>query len=221
MPGLQDDLLAAGAVLLRVPCDVLWLSAAGWMRPFGTRGRTMVSVSRDLIEWGTRRRLLASSRVEVRTGGEVNGLAVEAGRVVGVDLRPRGAAPHEPAERMFADLVIDASGRRSHAPAWLEAAGYQRPAETVVDAELGYATRTYRRTGDEARAGLQGHLPAGPAAPHHPHGRALPVGGRPLDADGRRHQRRPAPHRRGRPAAFVRQGCGRRSWPTWSRSWSR
>jgi 2-polyprenyl-6-methoxyphenol hydroxylase-like FAD-dependent oxidoreductase len=155
VPGLQDDLLAAGAVLLRAPRDVLWLSAAGWMRPFGTRGRTMVAASRDLIEWGTRRRVLASGGVEVRTGVEVTGLAVDAGRVVGVDLRPRGAAPHEPAERMFADLVVDASGRRSHAPAWLEAAGYERPPETVIDAELGYATRTYRRTGDEAVRGYR------------------------------------------------------------------
>jgi len=155
IPGLQDDMLAEGAALLRVPRDVLWLSAAGWMRPFDGRRRTMVSASRDLIEWVTRRRVLARNDVEVRTGVEVTGLAIEAGRVVGVDLRPRGAAPGEPGERLFADLVIDASGRRSHAPDWLEAAGYDRPAETVIDADLGYATRTYRRAGDEPVPGYK------------------------------------------------------------------
>jgi flavin-dependent dehydrogenase len=155
IPGLQDDMLADGAALLRVPRDVLWMSAAGWMRPFDGRGRSMVSASRDLIEWVTRRRVLARDDVEVRTGVEVTGLAVEAGRVAGVDLRPRGAAPGEPGERLFADLVIDASGRRSHSPDWLEAAGYDRPAETVIDADLGYATRTYRRVGDEPVPGYK------------------------------------------------------------------
>jgi hypothetical protein len=52
-----------------------------------------------------------------------------------------------------ADLVVDASGRRSHAPDWLAAAGYGRPEETTVDAELAYATRLYRRSGDEDAGG--------------------------------------------------------------------
>ncbi len=155
LPGLERILLAEGAVALRAPGDFLWLSAAGWMQPFDGRGRTIVSASRDLIEWATRRRVLEIDGVTVRTGLEVAGLAVEAGRVVGVDVGPRGAAPGEQHERLVADLVVDASGRRSRAPDWLAAAGYGRPAETVIDADLGYATRTYRRTGDEPVPGYK------------------------------------------------------------------
>jgi 2-polyprenyl-6-methoxyphenol hydroxylase-like FAD-dependent oxidoreductase len=47
-----------------------------------------------------------------------------------------------------ADLVVDASGRGSRTPEWLEALGYPRPAETVVDASLGYTSRIYRRPAD-------------------------------------------------------------------------
>ena len=44
---------------------------------------------------------------------------------------------------MKADLVVDASGRRSKLPSWLKEAGYQPPAETHVDSHIGYAMRLY------------------------------------------------------------------------------
>jgi 2-polyprenyl-6-methoxyphenol hydroxylase-like FAD-dependent oxidoreductase len=48
-----------------------------------------------------------------------------------------------------ADLVVDASGRDSRAPRWLQALGYQPPAETVVNSFLGYASRYYHRPPDQ------------------------------------------------------------------------
>jgi flavin-dependent dehydrogenase len=44
-----------------------------------------------------------------------------------------------------ADLVVDASGRGSSSPAWLEALGYARPVEERIDIGIGYTTRVYRR----------------------------------------------------------------------------
>ncbi len=153
VPGVRDDLVARGAVALTAPRDVLWLSAAGWMTPVARRRRTLVSASQALIEHVTRRRVLADPAVRVRTGVEVAALAVDAGRIVGVDLRPRGAAPAEPTERLGADLVVDAGGRRSRAPGWLAAAGFERPVETVVDAGVATASRTYRRVPGDTVAG--------------------------------------------------------------------
>jgi len=155
VPGMQATLVAAGGTPVDLPGDLAWLSAAGWMRPFPSEGRTLVSASRDLIEWTTRQLVLALPDVTVRSSVEVAGLAVDTGRIVGVDVRPRGAAPDEPVERVSANLVVDASGRRSHAPDWLAAAGYDRPAETRVDADLAYATRTYRRAGTELLPGYR------------------------------------------------------------------
>jgi hypothetical protein len=48
-------------------------------------------------------------------------------------------------ESLAADLVVDASGRGSRTPAWLEEMGYSRPAEERVEVDLTYATRIYRR----------------------------------------------------------------------------
>ena len=146
LPGFREELIARGAVPIVVPRDLLWMSRAGWMRPQTGTGHVMLSASRDLIEWVTRELVLARSPIALRTGTEVANLAVRDGRVVGVDVRPRGAAPGEPTERLVAELVVDASGRRSKAPDWLEAAGYDRPEEEVVDADIAYASRTYRRS---------------------------------------------------------------------------
>ena len=44
-----------------------------------------------------------------------------------------------------ADLVVDATGRRSRLPDWLDRLGFARPAETRIDPSLSYATRIYRR----------------------------------------------------------------------------
>ncbi len=149
LPGFGDALVARGAIGLAAPREILWLSAAGWMQPHAESERTLLSASRDLIECVTRELVLDRSPLGMRTGVEVAGLAIDGGRVVGVDIRPRGAAPGEATERLPADLVVDASGRRSRAPDWLAAAGYDRPDETHVDANLAYATRTYRRGPDD------------------------------------------------------------------------
>jgi 2-polyprenyl-6-methoxyphenol hydroxylase-like FAD-dependent oxidoreductase len=149
LPGFSDALVSRGATKVAAPGGILWMSAAGWVQPHGRSALPLLSASRDLIEWVTRDLVLGRSPIDLRTGVEVAGLAIDDGRVVGVDLRDRGAAPADPTERVPADLVVDASGRRSHAPDWLAAAGYDRPAETFVDADLAYSTRIYRRGPDD------------------------------------------------------------------------
>jgi 2-polyprenyl-6-methoxyphenol hydroxylase-like FAD-dependent oxidoreductase len=139
LPGLGAELVASGAVRLMAPRDVCWLSAAGWMRPFDHEPRVMLSATSDLIEWVARRLVMDTPQVIVRSGLEVTGLVVTdpaAGdgggpRVRGISVRPRGATSPEPTESIVADLVVD-----------------ERPDESTVDAELAYATRIYRRSGD-------------------------------------------------------------------------
>jgi hypothetical protein len=44
-----------------------------------------------------------------------------------------------------ADLVVDASGRGSSSPAWLESFGFAKPEEERIEIGIGYTTRVYRR----------------------------------------------------------------------------
>jgi 2-polyprenyl-6-methoxyphenol hydroxylase-like FAD-dependent oxidoreductase len=147
-PGLEGELLAAGAVTIDFPGDALWLSPAGWSQRFRP-GLRLVSCSRPLLEWTVRRRLAASSTVEFLEGHEVTSLTANHRQtaVTGVRLRAR---PHSPAATaaeltLPAALVIDASGRSSRTPEWLRTLGYPAPTETTINPFLGYATRAYAR----------------------------------------------------------------------------
>jgi len=44
---------------------------------------------------------------------------------------------------LTADLVVDAGGRASQLPRWLEALGYDRPAQAEIGVEFAYASRIY------------------------------------------------------------------------------
>jgi 2-polyprenyl-6-methoxyphenol hydroxylase-like FAD-dependent oxidoreductase len=145
MPGFADDLVAAGAVDVAAPNEVLWLSPAGWIQPHGSRHR-LISASRPLIESCARRRVLARPGVELIDGKAVEALlpGSDGRRVSGVRIRPLNGSSDDRAA-LRADLVVDATGRRSRLPDWLDHLGFPRPAETRIDPSVSYATRTYRR----------------------------------------------------------------------------
>src|SRR5262245_32929748 len=67
LPGFAAELVAAGAVTIDVPSEVLWLSPAGWIDRSPARHR-LISATRPLIEWCTRRRVLATPGVELLDG---------------------------------------------------------------------------------------------------------------------------------------------------------
>ncbi|UQI45858.1 hypothetical protein M1P56_16580 [Streptomyces sp. HU2014] len=170
LPGIGDDLRAAGAP----PVD---FCAQGQLHlPYGTppprtSGILIQPVSRPLLEAVIRERVLAAdARIRIEEGVTVTGLTTERyryqHRVTGVHLirgRNPGAVRH-----LSATLVVDTSGRTSHLPDWLAALGLPRPAETVVDAHVGYATRAYRLPVGQAPDWSAVFQP--PYAPHSPHG---------------------------------------------------
>jgi len=77
-------------------------------------------------------RLLPGSCMKI-----VAGVAIRSRRLAGAEGADEGVLP--------AELVVDAAGRGSQAPRWLRELGYAQPAETIVSAFLGYASRLYRR----------------------------------------------------------------------------
>ncbi|WP_326692586.1 NAD(P)/FAD-dependent oxidoreductase [Streptomyces sp. NBC_01795] len=155
-PGLRAELSDAGAPVFDHGAGARTQVWAGTL-PGVTAGVEVQTVHRDVFEGAVRRRVLALPRVTVRDDTAVAGLEVDQGReaVTGVRLEP-GTPEGEP-ETVPAELVVDASGRFSRLPDWLEAAGYARPAETRVDAGLAYATRVFKVTEPPARGihGLQ------------------------------------------------------------------
>lgn len=145
-PGLVSDLIMAGAPEVDFVADAKRFSpAAGWGPRFPSKF-ALAPCSRELLEWAIRRHLVANPTITYRAGYEVRELIASADRssVVGVQMHARtpDAAP-QPATALYADLVVDASGRDSRTPRWLESMGYVAPATTKVNSFLGYASRYY------------------------------------------------------------------------------
>lgn len=149
-PGLTAALVARGAEPGDVGETVRWFHQGAYHRaaPSGMEG---LAVSRPLLEAEVRARLLALPHLRLLAQCDVLGLETDAShsRVTGVRLIRRAVG--SAAESLRADLVVDASGRGSRSPAWLEALGYARPVEEQVRIGLGYATRTYRRDPQDPR----------------------------------------------------------------------
>ena len=149
-PGLEEELIAAGAVPFDVTGDVKLRSRGKWLRQFPS-GRRLLSCSRLLLEAHMRRRLRQDTRIRFVEGVEVTRLIADSSgaAITGVRYQPRPAAGGDNGEagatELTGDLVVDALGRRSPTPAWLQALDYAAPEETVVDSFLGYVTRRYRR----------------------------------------------------------------------------
>ena len=134
LPGLTDELSAAGAVTVEWPQDLLWLAAAGWSRRSG-HSISLLSSRRDLVEACVRRRVFAHERLRVVEATDAIGLVASAdgSAVTGVRLRHRADGAEETLE---ARLVVDTSGRNSKTPTWLTEIGYEAPRQTVIDSFL-------------------------------------------------------------------------------------
>ncbi len=145
-PGLSDELLTKGAIAVDPSRDIAYYDDGVWHTPRGGVTETSVICSRPLLETTIYHRVAALPGVEVREGCETVGLLTDEQRthVAGVVLRDRRDA-NPSATNLAADLVIDASGRSSRAPQWLESLGYTPPEEWKINPFVGYATAIFRR----------------------------------------------------------------------------
>jgi flavin-dependent dehydrogenase len=145
LPGSIAALLHSGAHLRGLPGDSLILSAEGWFRRHDT-GAYLMSCSRWLTDHVVRRRAFADAAVTVRERTHVLALVGTAARVGGVVVRRADGRT----ETIRAELVVDATGRRSRATSWLAALGAPAVEERTVDPGLAYSTRTYQAPTDLA-----------------------------------------------------------------------
>jgi 2-polyprenyl-6-methoxyphenol hydroxylase-like FAD-dependent oxidoreductase len=145
-PGLLDDMVASGVPMLENRPDCIHLGAAGHVLGTGHTLRdefTAYVPSRPHLEWQLRKRVQDIDNVEIvrRSVAEPRFDAARQ-RVTGVLLDP-GPDGGEP-ELVPSDLVVDAAGRGTRLPVWLEQWGYQRPVEETIDIGINYATHRFQ-----------------------------------------------------------------------------
>jgi 2-polyprenyl-6-methoxyphenol hydroxylase-like FAD-dependent oxidoreductase len=114
----------------------------------------LVTGRRSTIEWSMASAAQDHAGVTVRRGEAIAGLLAE---------HPDGKPPHitgvrlQGGEDLRADLVIDATGRRSPTPDWLAEVGACPPAEHAEDSGFAYYGR-YFRSPDRSMPALMGPL---------------------------------------------------------------
>ena len=168
-PGFTAELVAKGAPVGDLLADTRFI-LSGYRLRQAPSGLVLLCASRPLLEQQVRARVQALPNVRLIDACDVVGLTSTADgrRVTGRAVLRRADGSAE--ELLGADLVVDASGRGSWTPAWLDALGYAPPQRVQVRIGLGYATRTYRMSPD-ALDGDVAMLSA--ATPEHPRTGAL------------------------------------------------
>ncbi|WP_030813554.1 NAD(P)/FAD-dependent oxidoreductase [Streptomyces sp. NRRL F-2799] len=169
LPGLTEELVARGARLAHIMGDMVSRAPNEiWFRRFTSTPHRNLVCSRDLLDAVTRERVLADPRITLRQNTTAAGIDGDAARVTGLHVR----APDAEEEHLAADFVIDATGRGSRAPTWLQGLGLPAVPEHVVDSGVAYATRVYRAPAEDFPLV---NVQANPAVPPGQGGIILPV----------------------------------------------
>ncbi len=152
-PGFLEDLRESGAVIADAGQDFRWYVSGQW-RPVFVAGLALRLQTRPLLESRLRAHVRLAGAT-IRFGAPIAAPVYADGEVRGVTL--------ESGEVLDAELVVDASGRGSGTPKWLEAWGYTRPGRQAVEVDLAYASGLFE-VPDDALPGVDAVL-INPRAP--------------------------------------------------------
>ncbi|HET9255013.1 MAG TPA: hypothetical protein VFO16_07405 [Pseudonocardiaceae bacterium] len=139
-PGFRERLAAGGVPIGDFGTLAQFQFPSGYT-PLKPTGVFFQTFSRPFLEWHLRSRLLSRHNV-----GLVGGFRVESLISEGVPSVVRGVRGRRFGERsdIYADLTVDATGRRSQTSRLVEGIGVTAVRERVVPADVSYTTRLYR-----------------------------------------------------------------------------
>lgn len=165
LPGISGTLRRAGAIWYDSPHDTASLNALGWTSR-GPSEAWIFGVRRYVLEHALRQQVLRIPNVAA-VHGQAVGLRASADhrRVTGIALK------NADADAIDADLVIDSSGRTSHAADWVREWGYEPPAEEELVSDISYSTVVLRLPEDVLPKDLKGIV--SPPTPTNLHGAVL------------------------------------------------
>lgn len=139
-PGFRAEIIERGAL----PDDV---GRAGYIIAGVRIAKTdseleILRMSRPLLEGCIRERVRTLPNVRILDACDILGVTVVAAAIRGV----RYVHRHLKVEQWLpAEMVVDATGRGSKLPCWLQSCGFEMPAEDRVKVDIGYTTCIYKR----------------------------------------------------------------------------
>ncbi len=142
-PGYGAAVLAAGGTQIDITTDLDYYHEGDFLAA-GAESIPMLCATRPLFEAVARRRVAALDSVVVRPETPVVSYCTDSeSTVTGVTIRADGDE-----ETLPADLVVDATGRTSRTPDWLDRHGYPVPDLEEVHVDLAYTTVAIERPPD-------------------------------------------------------------------------
>lgn len=166
-PGYCEELISTGGLVLDGLRDIVHYEEGDYLANGSVR-MPVYFATRPLFEQVLRRQVEGVSNITLRNGCQfVDYLGDgEQPTVRGVLVRDRGTTT----EKIPADLVVDATGRTSRTPRWLNAHGYSRPPSDEVHVDVSYSTTVIERPPAKRR-----NYFVPPSAPQTRGGAAFPV----------------------------------------------
>jgi 2-polyprenyl-6-methoxyphenol hydroxylase-like FAD-dependent oxidoreductase len=143
-PGITKDIVATGSNPMDFGRDVAWYIEGFW-RARPKTNLTLYAQTRPLLDWHVMSRLRAIQNLDIRERCDVRGLIHGERGVQGARVILDGSKTEEP---IHADLVVDASGRGTRSPLWLEEMGYGRPELEESRIDLCYTSCLMRPPGE-------------------------------------------------------------------------
>ncbi|MDS0281626.1 FAD-dependent oxidoreductase [Haloarcula onubensis] len=140
-PGFGTELVRAGGVVTDFNSDVGFYTGGDYLAD-GPRRIETVGATRPLIELLLRQRVTALDGVDIRPNTQFVDYrsTPDQTRVEGVLVRREGDET-----TLDASLVVDATGRTSRTPEWLDTHGYAPPDLEEVSVDLAYSTTYLER----------------------------------------------------------------------------
>lgn len=148
-PGFSEELLASGGVTSELGNDFKIHLQGDWAAP-GMERHVMYFATRPIYEHLLWQRISTFDHVDIRTQCQFIEYLVddEATGIEGIAMRSRESEREE----LTAELVVDATGRTSRTPAWLEDHGYTPPPLEEIHIDLGYTSTFIERPPADNRA---------------------------------------------------------------------
>ncbi|MFI5621384.1 FAD-dependent oxidoreductase [Streptomyces sp. NPDC051567] len=162
-PGITEELFADGVPTGDLAGNVRWYFNGKQLKQ-QSAGLVCVAASRPMLERHIRERTAALANVSFAEEHDILGLETtpDRGRITGARVQRVGT---DTEEVIAADLVVDATGRGSRTPVWLEELGYARVEEERKKIGLGYVTQHYRLLADPYDGDLSINPAASPEVP--------------------------------------------------------
>lgn len=142
-PGVIADLHTRGAVQGDSAEICRWFIHGQW-RPSFVKGLAISLQTRPMLEAALRESLQARGGVTLRFDAAIDEPIFDAGTRAVRGVRMTGG------EQLDADLVVDATGRGSKSPKWLEQWGFGRPKQQQVEVGLAYVSGLFEVPRDAA-----------------------------------------------------------------------